>query len=52
MKDNRAELYHQVKKLYEYIEENLYADSFTETKARKALPLVHQVFEQLDRRKA
>ena len=51
MSDNRAELYHQVKKLNEYIEATLYENEFTESKAKKALPLVYKVWSILNRRK-
>lgn len=50
MKDNRAELYHQAKKLCEYIEENLYSDSLTNKKAERALVMIHQTWIVLERR--
>ena len=50
MRDNRTMLYHQIKTIMEFVEENLYTEKLTEAKAKKSLVLVHQLWATLDRR--
>ena len=50
MRDNRAELYHQTKCLFEFVEQNLYEPSLTEHKAKEALKVIHLAWTKLERR--
>ena len=48
--DNRVELYHQVKTMYEFIEQHLYEPTLTEHRAKEALKVIHLAWVKLDRR--